>query len=104
MNLKILGHEYEVSIVDSTRYNGDNCGFCDTVAAKIRLSDDLAPDMLASTLLHEVLEAINFHLELKMEHHVLTALEAGMYQVLKDNNLGRFDEFLGIDRASAPGE
>lgn len=102
MHLKILGYDYEVQVIDSTQYNGSNCGFCDSLNNKIRLSDDLSPDMAGSTLLHEILEALNYHLEIKLEHSQLTSIEAGLYQVLKDNNLGRFDQFLGIERNRTP--
>lgn len=95
MELKILGYDYTISVIDSTQYNGSNCGFCDSAKQHIRLSDDLSQDMRNSTLLHEILEALNYHLELKLEHPQITSLEAGLYQTLKDNNLERFNELFG---------
>jgi len=68
----------------------------------IRLSDDLGEDMRDSTLLHEIIEALNYHLELKLEHNQITSLEAGLYQTLKDNNLERISDFFGDGDEAQP--
>ena len=44
-----------------------------------------------STLLHEILEAINNNFEMELKHSQITTLEETLYQVLKDNKL-HFDE------------
>ena len=53
----------------------------------IQLASDLAEENAISTLLHEILEALNFHLALKLEHKIIMALEAGLFQVLVDNGV-----------------
>ena len=38
-------------------------------------------------MLHEIIEAINYHLELEMEHNVRMGLEAALFQVLTANGV-----------------
>ncbi len=40
-----------------------------------------------STLLHEIIEALDFNLELKLEYNQISQLKVGLYQVLKDNGI-----------------
>ena len=56
-------------------------------ALQIRLDAHLPRQQLESTLLHEIIEALNHALELKLEHGAIAGLEAGLYQVLTDNGV-----------------
>lgn len=38
-------------------------------------------------MLHEVLEALNYHLNLGLAHPAIQALEGGLYQVLTQNGV-----------------
>jgi len=38
-------------------------------------------------LLHEIIEGLNYHLELELDHRILSALSEGLFQVLRDNKL-----------------
>ena len=38
-----------------------------------------------SCLLHETLEALTFHYGLELSHKTISILEAGLFQVIKDN-------------------
>jgi len=40
-----------------------------------------------SSVLHEMIEALNYHLDLKLQHETIMQLEAGLYQCLKDNGV-----------------
>jgi hypothetical protein len=41
-----------------------------------------------SSLIHEILEVLDYQFQLKLDHdNQLSVLEAGIYQVLKDNKL-----------------
>lgn len=53
----------------------------------IRLNKNKCPSQIASTLLHEIIEALDMNLGLGLEHKQIVGLEAGLYQVLKDNKL-----------------
>lgn len=62
-------------------------GRVDITKQVIQIATDLTPEQTTSTVLHEILEALKYHLELEMEHNVIMALEAGLYQVLVDNGV-----------------
>ena len=38
-------------------------------------------------LLHEVIEAMNYHLEVELEHNKLTAISEALYMILIENKL-----------------
>ena len=80
--MKILGYTYQVEIVDS-----DAMGRFQARRQRLQIASDLAGDGKLSTLLHEIIEAINYHLGLNLPHRTIMALEAGLYQVLADNGV-----------------
>ena len=45
----------------------------------------MSNDLENKVLLHEIIEAINFDYELKLEHQKITILESTLYQVIIDN-------------------
>ena len=83
--LKVLGLDYEVKLIegDEAHYFGTHDGNTQI----IRLNANKHKDQVASTLLHEIIEAINMHLDLGLSHPQISALEIGLYQVLKENRL-----------------
>lgn len=82
--MKIGGYDYKVVYRDHTDVI-DCFGRFMPKDLKLVIADDLAPAQTASTILHEVIEAINYHANLKMEHNQIMALESGLFQVLVDN-------------------
>lgn len=87
--LKILGHEYTVKLVDLNET--DKFGSMNPNTNTIRINRNKAPSQQESTLLHEIIEALNCNLELGLDHKQITGLEAGLYQVLKDNRMKFFE-------------
>lgn len=91
--LKIGGHTYRVQF-DST-LRGDDGLVCigqhRGPEELIVLHSGFPPGTQEACLIHEILEALNWSLELGLEHRQISALEEGLYQVLKDNHLN-FDE------------
>ena len=83
--VKILGYTYRVEVVDSDAM--DAMGRFQSRRQRLQIADDLAGDELLSTLLHEVIEALNYHLALDLPHNAIMQLEAGLYQVLADNGV-----------------
>jgi hypothetical protein len=61
-------------------------GACQHEAQDITIEESAHPQLQASVLLHEVLEAINTSMGLGLEHHVINALEAALYGVLTEND------------------
>jgi hypothetical protein len=81
--MKILGYNYKMRSVDCDLDAG-NMGTCHTAKNTIIISTDYPDDRRISTVLHEILEALNFNLELELTHPVTTQLESGLFQVLTD--------------------
>lgn len=79
--MRILGYNYRIT-ADG---NADDMNALGRFRAKrqiIELAEDLCPEQAASTVLHEIIEALKYHLELSLDHSDVMALEAGLYQVL----------------------
>jgi hypothetical protein len=60
---------------------GTSCGN----ACEIVIDSTTQKQNQETTLLHEIIEQINFRYELKLEHNQITTLESALYQVIKDN-------------------
>ena len=91
--LKIGGHDYNIILNPICRT--DNaimcCGMHKGAQELIEINPNYPPGTQASTLLHEIIEAINWTYEVGLEHRQISMLEETLYQVFKDNNL-HFDE------------
>ena len=83
--LKILGHSFDVILIDDNET--DRFGSMNPNTNTIRLNKNKTQSQIETTLLHEIIEALDHNLEIKLEHRQISALEAGLYQVLKDNKL-----------------
>lgn len=84
--MKIYGYEYTVKrneTIDDMEAFGDFRAKNQT----IRIASDLCAEQALSTLLHEILEAINYHNQLKLEHSAIMVLEVGIYETLKANGV-----------------
>jgi len=84
--VKIGGYTYDIEI-DKTLalksgYQGTQC----SNTLEIKIDGGIAQQNKESTLIHEIIEAINYHYELKLEHTVISTLESALYQVITDNS------------------
>ena len=86
-SLRILGVDYPVEFSDMMKVGGNgNAGCVDTSGCKIFVSNKVnSPQHQKSVLLHEIIEAINYRLELQLEHEKITQLESGLFSVFADN-------------------
>lgn len=87
--LKIGGYDIEV-IIENNRTKERGTDFYGSAVChhnKIFLDGSVHKQIQESTLLHEIIEIINFHYQLKLEHRTITLLETSLYQVLEDNPL-----------------
>jgi len=85
--LKIGGLLFRVIYTDHNDGPLDGYGACDIGNVTIYISEALPPKQQMSTLIHEILEAINGMYELQLNHTQICVLESGLYQVLTDNHL-----------------
>lgn len=86
--LKICGYNYEVILEDRKYKRGtDTAASCNSGQQKIWIDTNQCQEEQESSLIHEVLEAFNYHFEFGFDHKVISTLETSLYQVLKDNGL-----------------
>jgi len=85
--LKILGHLYTVQINDERATGNCDLGNHWAKEGKIWINSNQCQEMQESCLLHESLEAINYHLGFKLEHNIICGLETALYQLLGENKL-----------------
>lgn len=86
-NLRILGVDYPVEFTDMMKVGGNSDAGCmDSSGCKIFVSNNVnSPQHQRSVLLHEIIEALNYRLELGFQHEKITQLEAGLFSVFRDN-------------------
>lgn len=86
-NIRILGNTYKVIYQSESKTGNVNFGSHGGMYRTIWINTTLSHQCQESTFLHEIIEAINFHLNLELRHKTINQLEAALYQVLKDNKL-----------------
>jgi hypothetical protein len=79
--IKIGGHHFTVDYVDGLADSGST----DTALNKILINKNLSKSNQESTILHEIIEAINAIYDLKLEHQTIQTIEAALFQIYKDN-------------------
>jgi hypothetical protein len=85
--IKISGYEYKVIECKNDARDENRNGWHNSSTYEIGIDPDLPEQVKSSTFLHEIIEAINCHNELGLEHNKVMILENCLYQVLKDNKL-----------------
>ena len=87
--IRILGQQW--SVLWQPHLAGSDgkalLGLMDDETNTITLRSNLRPNQMASTFLHEIIEALVASCDLKINHSTIATLESGLYQVLKDNKL-----------------
>jgi hypothetical protein len=81
VKIKVGGLDYKLQFVDGLADFGST-NFNKQV---ILIDKDLTNDNKVSTLVHEILEILNSQNDLNLTHQTISTLEAGLYQVIKDN-------------------
>ncbi len=89
MKLEIAGKAFELARVPARQLDDCN-GQVDLDALRIEIASGLHPDKEADTVLHEVLHALwdayGLREKKDSEERIVTALAAGLLNVLKANN------------------
>lgn len=83
--VKIGGHAYECELVSNLARDDDALGRSCGNALRIEIDDSISHENKESTLLHEILEQINYRYGLRLEHNQIKILETALYQIIKDN-------------------
>ncbi len=91
--LRILGFDYEIVYQKDLGREHSHSGLCDPKNQRIKIDADLLPQSKFECLIHEVLEALDVELVLKLEHDAqLCKVSTGLFQVLSDNK----EEFIKL--------
>lgn len=85
--IKILGHEYTVEMNSEIQQDYEQSAQISHAKCVITIGSRLVDSRREECLMHEIVEALNYHLELRLEHEKITQLGEGLYQVLKDSGL-----------------
>jgi len=88
VKLRILGIDYDVAFMDSDLTglaNVNDAGKCYNTLTRIVISMDQSIAYQKCVLLHEIIEALDYRLELELRHNQITSLESGLFQVFRDN-------------------
>jgi hypothetical protein len=83
--VKIGGIVYNCSFSNTSARDSGSLGSSCGNACEIVIDSTVPKQNQESTLLHEIIEQINFRYELNLEHKQITVLESAIYQVIKDN-------------------
>jgi hypothetical protein len=82
--VKILGYDYTVKGVGKVfRFYGEQNADDLTISYRT----DIARQMQESTILHEIIEAINYHGKVGLSERQIMALESGLYGTLTDTGV-----------------
>lgn len=85
--LNILGYPYTVISDILLQDMSGNIGYCNFDKQWIQVAKDVANEARNSTLLHEVMEALNYHLEIGLSEAQIKQLEVGLHQVMSDSGI-----------------
>lgn len=83
--INILGMEYALEWDTNAIQDHQKAGYCASSRCAIGLDSSLEKQRLGETLLHEIVEAIDFELQLDLKHEILSALAFAVYSVIKNN-------------------
>jgi hypothetical protein len=86
-SLKIGGHDYAIRYHEAWgAAHSQTLGSVVFERGEILLDTDPCESRRDETLIHEILEVLNYHHELSLPHPHITTLSEGLYQVLVDND------------------
>ena len=86
-HIKLLGFNYQVLEQEDLSEGSQAVGQTWLARQTILIEKKLCQEQKECTLIHEVIEALNYQLELEIPHKTISALETGIYSFLKENNL-----------------
>lgn len=94
MEINILGHKYTLTFNDKLHHERNSYGTYCGSSMEIAIDPSYSESRKTSTIIHELIEAINHELEVGLEHKQITLLESGLFQILTSNP--KLIEELGI--------
>jgi hypothetical protein len=68
-----------------TEGSSADCGAYDPTTGRIQVAPGMSPSVQGTIALHEITEAINDHLELRLKHRQVTAISQAFYEMIVNN-------------------
>lgn len=89
--VRLLGFDYAIELCEDSQRDKNNYNFgqADMRFQKITIDKRQAAAGQEQTLLHEILEVLNYELQLELPHNKLMSLAGTFYAVLRDNRMLR---------------
>lgn len=96
ITISILGipHRVIVKPVEDAHQDFTSFGEADISTGEIFINSLHPVDRQIKTLIHEILEVVNEHLELGLKHRQITQLETAIYSSL--DGIGRFIQWVSV--------
>ena len=85
--IKIGGIPYTVIQEERWQHGASNIAASCTDISTIILEKTVPTPIKEEALLHEIIEVLDKHYDLKLDHQAISALGHGLYQVIADNRL-----------------
>jgi hypothetical protein len=85
--ISILGMVHEISTYKEHSKEDPSMGTSDCKMGTVKLCEGMPPDIAEQTLLHEIIHLIDRNLAIGLKENQVISLAAGLYSVIKENNL-----------------
>ena len=85
--IKIFGWTYKIDKSKNSKQLDGAIGQLSPCKTVLHIAKDACLVAQESILIHEMVEALNFHLDLNLDHRKINLLEIGIHTVLKDNGI-----------------
>jgi hypothetical protein len=88
--LMFFGHKYKV-IFNREKLTKDENGkilsWAESLPAQrlIIMAEDIPDDYMIPVLIHEAIEIVNWHNDLRLSHQTISTIETAFYSILMDN-------------------
>jgi hypothetical protein len=83
--LKILGKKYALRFVEKVNDKEDLMGLCNDAQQDIQVSLHQPKDALKDTILHEIIHAVDYQMQLGLKERQVHGMAAGLVAVFLDN-------------------
>ena len=83
--VKIGGLTYKCSLEKNLARDRNSLGESCGNELSITIDESTSQQTQNKTLIHEIIEQLNFNYDIDLEHHKICLIETGLYQVIVDN-------------------
>lgn len=96
MKIRLQGIDYDLVSNDKSMGDINANGYFHFDSKEVSIKNSLPLDIQKSILIHELMESIDTHFELNLNHEVITQIASGFHQVIEDNPHLFTNKFKGV--------